>query len=149
MMQDMGACQCQGVCGQQTCRIFPSPPDFALNKARHLSAVVSPVSSRHLLSGVKSNGETKFRAIDDFSRSGINACTVATEKLRCDTIDIFYETLRALAEQFEVGATLVVTMAVTCAREPGRSRHVEVRCKECLQVDSRLPTASRVCYGGL
>ena len=54
-----------------------------------------------MLTGVRENGEPKLRAVDDFTRSQVNACTCATEKLKCDTIDCFYESLRALALQLK------------------------------------------------
>ena len=49
------------------------------------------------LAGVKSNGEPKLRAIDDFTRSEVNAHTRATEKLRCDTLDAFYILLKEMS----------------------------------------------------
>ena len=63
--------------------------------------------------GVKANGAPKLRAIDDLSRSGVNACTLATEKLRNDTLDYFWETLRGL--NISVQALLIVCL---CAFPP-------------------------------
>ena len=52
--------------------------------------------------GVRSNGDIKYRAIDDFSRSGVNECTLPTEKLKCDTIDNLYKALRLSASKIKV-----------------------------------------------
>jgi hypothetical protein len=46
--------------------------------------------------GLKDDGSLKVRPIDDMSASGVNAATAATEKLRYDTIDMLFETLRRL-----------------------------------------------------
>ena len=54
------------------------------------------------MSGLDDAGKPKFRAIDDFSRSHINACTAAAEKLRCDTLDIFHDTLREMHKRLNV-----------------------------------------------
>ncbi len=75
-------------------------PRFCLLQGK--SGVVSSIcrfsclASWLAIAGVKSNGEPKYRTIDDLSRSSVNAATMATEKLRCDTLDVFFETLRAL-----------------------------------------------------
>ena len=94
---------------------------------------------------MKSSGEIKYRAIDDFSRSAINACTVATEKLRCDAIDTFYEVLRALSTQLEVpflhSFVVLCNWVGACACLAGGPRHVEVGREERLQIDSRLRVA--------
>ena len=58
---------------------------------------------------MRQNGEPKLRAIDDFSRSGVNKCTAAAEKLRCDTLDGFFETMRALS-----GGTTVPFVPFAC-----------------------------------
>ena len=42
-------------------------------------------------------GQQKFRAVDDFTRSDVNAQTAPTEKLSCDTLDVFCEILRTMA----------------------------------------------------
>lgn len=52
-----------------------------------------------LVAGVRSNGEIKLRAIDDFTRSGVNAHTDAAEKLRCDTLDAFFLVLKEMAQR--------------------------------------------------
>ena len=52
-----------------------------------------------LLAGVKSNGELKLRAIDDFTRSSVNAHTRAGEKLKCDTLDAYFLLLKELSQQ--------------------------------------------------
>ena len=44
--------------------------------------------------GIDKDGRPKYRAVDDFTRSLMNAATAASEKLRCDTLDIFHATLR-------------------------------------------------------
>ena len=59
----------------------------------------------------------KLRAVDDFTRSGVNAYTRATEKLVCDSLDDFFELLR----------TMSLLTKATIARQVGyylRSRHV-------------------------
>lgn len=47
--------------------------------------------------GVGKDGAPKFRAVDDFTRSHMNACTQPTEKLSCDTLDAVFRTLRELS----------------------------------------------------
>ena len=47
--------------------------------------------------GVGKDGAPKFRAVDDFTRSHVNACTQPTEKLSCDTLDAVFRTLRELS----------------------------------------------------
>ncbi len=39
--------------------------------------------------GLKPSGDLKLRAVYNFTASQVNACTKATEKLRCDTLDAF------------------------------------------------------------
>lgn len=51
--------------------------------------------------GLKADGSPKLRAIDDMSRSGVNACTFAAEKLKCDTLDCFFETLRVMSASLQ------------------------------------------------
>jgi hypothetical protein len=46
-------------------------------------------------------GQQKFRAVDDFMRSDVNAQTAPTEKLSCDTLDAFCEILRIMAASNE------------------------------------------------
>ena len=43
------------------------------------------------LSGLTAEGEKKIRPIDDLSRSGVNANTAASEKLRNDSLDVLVE----------------------------------------------------------
>ena len=38
--------------------------------------------------GVKANGETKLRAVDDMTGSGVNGCAQPEGKTRTDTIDV-------------------------------------------------------------
>ena len=47
--------------------------------------------------GLKSDGSVKVRPIDDMSISRINAATTALEKLKYDTLDLYY----ALMHNFE------------------------------------------------
>ena len=47
--------------------------------------------------GIGPDGAPKFRAVDDFTRSHMNACTEPTEKLSCDTLDAVVRTLRELS----------------------------------------------------
>ena len=44
--------------------------------------------------GKKPDGSVKVRAVDDFSRSGCNAATCATEKLSTENMDAFLASLR-------------------------------------------------------
>ena len=46
--------------------------------------------------GVRSNGLPKLRAIDDFTRSGINELTLPSEKLKCDGLDTLFQTAKHL-----------------------------------------------------
>ena len=48
-----------------------------------------------------SEGQPKFRAVDDFSRSEVNANTAPTEKLGCDTLDMLWEIMRSMKESFD------------------------------------------------
>ena len=48
----------------------------------------------------------KVRAVDNFTESMGNPCTQLTEKLRCDTLDMFLEVLRALSARLGVGVPL-------------------------------------------
>ena len=43
------------------------------------------------LTGLTADGEKKIRPIDDLSRSGVNANTAASEKLRNDSLDLLVE----------------------------------------------------------
>ena len=57
--------------------------------------------------GIRSNGKPKLRAIDDFSRSGVNECTQPTEKLRCDTLDNLYKMLCVMSPKLQVRTSFV------------------------------------------
>ena len=46
------------------------------------------------MTGLKTDGSTKLRAIDDFTRSGINARTWPSEKLQYEALDTMMEFLR-------------------------------------------------------
>jgi hypothetical protein len=59
--------------------------------------------------GCDEAGNPKFRAVDDFTRSGVNACTAPAEKLKCDSLDTFFNDLRLMDEMFEV---------ISCAFSP-------------------------------
>ena len=52
------------------------------------------------LPGYKATGEPKLRAIDDFSRSGVNAATQPCERLRCDSLDQFFAVLQSMEKRF-------------------------------------------------
>ena len=43
------------------------------------------------LAGLTADGKKKIRPIDDLSRSGVNANTAASEKLRNDSLDLLVE----------------------------------------------------------
>ena len=51
--------------------------------------------------GCDEAGNPKFRAVDDFTRSGVNACTAPAEKLKCDSLDTSFNDLRLMDEMFE------------------------------------------------
>jgi len=51
--------------------------------------------------GVREDGTTKVRAVDNFTESKCNACTAPTEKLKYDTLDAFFEVLKIAAEKLE------------------------------------------------
>ena len=51
--------------------------------------------------GIDKDGEPKYRAVDDFTRSHMNACTRPTEKLSCDTLDAVFRTLRELSVKLD------------------------------------------------
>jgi hypothetical protein len=86
------------------------------------------VHARACYAGLDRHGEPKYRAIDDFSRSLINAATGASEKLHCDTLDVFHRTLREAVKQLGVGYPLACYEV--CARGSrglvrGRHQYVE------------------------
>ena len=58
------------------------------------------------LSGVKADGSIKVRAVDDFTESMCNPCTKPTEKLRCDTLDLFFDVLRGLSKRLGIAVPL-------------------------------------------
>ena len=80
-------------------------PRFAVEQGnvscRYLS-ILCQISVFISMSGLDDAGKPKFRAIDDFSRSQINACTAAAEKIRCDTLDMFHDTLREMHMRLKV-----------------------------------------------
>jgi len=64
-------------------------------KAHEIDLTKISISPRFVVEqGLKEDGSVKLRPIDDFSASGCNACTNATEKLRYHTLDMFLATLR-------------------------------------------------------
>ena len=44
------------------------------------------------------DGAVKVRPVDDMSVSGVNGATYVRERLKCDTIDTFWETAKSLHE---------------------------------------------------
>ena len=58
------------------------------------------------VSGVKADGSIKVRAVDNFTESMCNPCTKPTEKLRNDTLDLFFEVLRMLSKKLGVAVPL-------------------------------------------
>lgn len=57
-----------------------------------------------VIQGVKASGEPKVRPIDDLTRSGCNAATETTEKLKYESLDALLAVLRRLEK--EVGSDL-------------------------------------------
>ena len=55
-----------------------------------------------LCAGLLPDGGCKVRPVDDFSFSYVNMATEPTDKLRCDTLDILFESLRCLASETKV-----------------------------------------------
>ena len=51
--------------------------------------------------GVREDGTTKVRAVNNFTESKRNACTAPTEELMYDTLDAFFEVLKIAAEKLE------------------------------------------------
>ena len=49
--------------------------------------------------GIRQDGTTKIRAIDDASESGLNHCCEPTEKLFCDNIDDLISTAKMMHGQ--------------------------------------------------
>ena len=52
--------------------------------------------------GKREDGTDKLRAVDDMTASSCNICTGPTEKLRCDTLDIFSQLLLQARDSFQV-----------------------------------------------
>ena len=52
--------------------------------------------------GLKADGREKVRAVDDMTASGVNESTQQGEKLKCETLDLFFEVSRTLADKVEV-----------------------------------------------
>ena len=52
--------------------------------------------------GLKADGRAKVRAVDDMTASGVNESTQQGEKLKCETLDLFFEVSRTLADKVEV-----------------------------------------------
>ena len=79
-------------------------PDLPSSKVPHILYDRLQTCSYPLLAftGTDDEGKPKFRAVDDFGRSQINACTAASEKLKYDTLDMFHETLRELNKHAKV-----------------------------------------------
>lgn len=51
---------------------------------------------RLLVAGVRPDGTTKVRPIDNMAASGVNSATEVTEKLTCDTLDTLLESLKSM-----------------------------------------------------
>ena len=49
-----------------------------------------------MLVGTRPDGTLKIRAVDNFTASMCNKCTIPTEKLKYETLDIFFNALRLL-----------------------------------------------------
>ena len=56
------------------------------------------VSPRFGIEQEKVDGSVKLRAIDDFTFSWLNGHTAASEKLRCDGLDLLFEVMRLQME---------------------------------------------------
>ena len=52
--------------------------------------------------GLKADGREKVRAVDDMTASGVNESTQQGEKLKCETLDLFFEVSRTLADKVKV-----------------------------------------------
>ena len=57
-----------------------------------------------LLAGFKPDGSIKVRPIDDLSASKVNATTGVTEKLKYDSLDMFFELLRHVESRMQVAS---------------------------------------------
>ena len=52
-----------------------------------------------LFAGIKPNGEIKVRAVDHMTESMVNEATGSKEKLKSDTLDMFFELSRSLVSK--------------------------------------------------
>ena len=68
----------------------------ALSKACLLIAICAGGLCALVISGLRSDGSLKIRPIDDMSASMVNAATCSQEKLPCDTLDMFFASMRHL-----------------------------------------------------
>ena len=66
----------------------------ALNKACLLFAVCASVLRALFVPGLRPDGSLTIRPIDDMSASMVNAATCSKEKLPCDTLDMFFASMR-------------------------------------------------------
>ena len=74
-------------------------PRFGVEQGRVRLCVAGKVlHSRVAVPGLKPDGSLKIRPIDDMSASMINAATWAKEKCSCDTLDLFYASMRRLEQ---------------------------------------------------
>ena len=55
-----------------------------------------------LFVGCDECGKPKVRAVDDFAKSNINACTAPSEKLKCDTLDMLFQSLKSMNKHLKV-----------------------------------------------
>ena len=73
--------------------------------------------------GLKEDGSLKLRAIYDLSRSGVNACTEAVEKLSYDSIDALFAVSRSFMQQGRPIAFLKADIDAAYRRVPIDPRH--------------------------
>lgn len=72
-----------------------------------LSELLARLLPRFCVSqGTRANGEPKLRAVDDFSRSSINAATTACEKLHCDSLVDLFAIMREMVKM--MGSSLAL-----------------------------------------
>ena len=133
---------------------FALSPRFCVAQGRILvSPSVSYVCpfSALVLSGVDSEGQPKFRAVDDFTRSEVNANTAPTEKLGCDTLDMLWELMRSMKESFD--SEVHIAAQSEHAREYSRAHAcvsggavtVQNRCQRSLPASANTSLRQKLC----
>ena len=148
------ACRADAACGRMT-----APRELTLEDLVHANlsprfGVEQGVRSGFLLDvvlagcvvvpGLMPDGSVKVRPIDDMSASMVNAATCAREKVSCDTLDLFFASMRRL-KQLDDGPTKLWKADVDSAfrRIPIRVEHRQYA-RIVMQVGAELLTAQHL-----